>query len=266
MLTPATMRIYLVNLARRPDRLAVMEAMAARLGLGFIRIDAVDAATAPKAEIDRLFAASGPLGEIPPGDKCCLLSHRLFWEKLVASGDDYATVLEDDAVLTPGAAKFLTDASWIPPGVNLVKPEHYGPKGQRILVSDFVGIAPGFKLARLRSRHTGTGGYIISRRAAERLLAVRLFNLPVDHLLFNPNNSPEFSWLAPRQLVPAVLRQQDFIGEKSDIETFRKGFRKFDLTYVKRELVRFGYDLRLLPQQAALALSGQAKLIEIRTE
>lgn len=260
------MRIYLVNLDRRPDRLAMMEAMAARLGLRFIRIPAVDAANAPRAEIDRLFAASGPLGEIPPGDKCCLLSHRQFWEQLVASGEDYATVLEDDAVLTASAARFLTDASWIPPGVDLVKPEHYGPKGQRILVSDSAAVAPGFELARLRSRHTGTGGYIISRRAAEKLLAVKRFNLPVDHLLFNPNNSPEFSWLAPRQLIPAVLRQQDFIGEKSDIETFRKGFRKLDLTYVKRELVRFGYDLRLVPQQLALALSGRAKLVKIRTE
>jgi glycosyl transferase family 25 len=260
------MRVYLVNLDRRPDRRATMEAMAARLGLHIIRIPAVDAASAPTAQIDRLFAASGPLGEIPPGDKCCLLSHRLFWEQLVASGEDYATVLEDDAVLTASAPKFLTDASWIPPGVDLVKPEHYGPKGQRILVSGRTAVAPGFELARLRSRHTGTGGYIISRRAAQRLLAIKQFHLPVDHLLFNPNNSPEFSWLAPQQLIPAVLRQQDFIGEKSDIEAFRKGFRKFDVTYVKREMVRFGYDLRLVPQQLALALSGRAKLVEIRTE
>ncbi len=127
-------------------------------------------------------------------------------------------------------------------------------------------MAPGFALARLRSRHTGTGGYILSRRGAQTLLAIPRFNLPVDHLLFNPNNSPAFAGLAPRQLIPAVLRQQDFIGEKSDIEAFRVGMRKLSWTYARRELVRFGYDLRLLPLQAALALSRRARFIDIRTE
>jgi glycosyl transferase family 25 len=92
------------------------------------------------------------------------------------------------------------------------------------------------------------------------------FDLPVDHLLFNPNNSPAFAALAPRQLIPAVLRQQDFIGSKSDIETWRVRHRKLNWTYVKRELVRFGYDLKLLPQQAAAALTGRARLIQITTE
>ncbi|HEX3754423.1 MAG TPA: glycosyltransferase family 25 protein [Rhizomicrobium sp.] len=260
------MRIYLVNLARRPDRLAAMQAMAGRLGLSLNRIEAVDAASAPLAEMDRYFAQGGPLGEIPPGDKGCLLSHRLFWQSLVNSGDDYAAVLEDDAVLTASAPHFLKDSHWIPPDVELVKLEHYGPRGQGILVSDFTRVRDHFQLARLRSRHTGTGGYIISRRGAEKLLAMEKFNLPVDHLLFNPNNSPVFALLAPRQLIPAVLRQQDFIGEKSDIETFRKGLRKLDWTYAKRELVRFGYDLRLVPQQLALALTGRAKFVRIGTE
>jgi glycosyl transferase family 25 len=260
------MRIYLINLARRADRLAAMQAMADRLGLSLTRIEAVDAASTPRAALDRLFAATGPLGEIPPGDKGCLLSHRLFWQRLLDSGEEQAAVLEDDAVLTGGAPLFLKDAHWIAPGVDLVKLEHYGPKGQRILVSDFMRAREGFVLGRLKSRHTGTGGYILSRRGAEKLLAIEKFNLPVDHLLFNPNNSPIFAALAPRQLIPAVLRQQDFIGEKSDIETFRKGLRKLNWTYAKRELVRFGYDLRLLPKQFAAAATGQAKFIRIGTE
>ena len=35
--------------------------------------------------------------------------YRVFWEKLVASGDDYAVVLEDDAVLTASAPHFLKE-------------------------------------------------------------------------------------------------------------------------------------------------------------
>jgi hypothetical protein len=41
------------------------------------------------------------------------------------------------------------------------------------------------------------------------------------------------------------------------------GLRKFDMTYVKRELVRFGYDLRLLPEQLALLATGKAKFTRV---
>ena len=59
-----------------------------------------------------------------------------------------------------------------------------------------------------------------------------------------------------RQLLPAIARQGQFVGKKSDIEGTRLGLRAFNLGYVKRELVRFGYDLKLLPRQIAALLGG----------
>jgi glycosyl transferase family 25 len=258
------MRIYLINLARRPDRLAAMTRDGAKLGLGLSRIEALDAGqTAPPGE---RFDDAGPLGEIPRGDKCCTLSHAKAWEEFVASGEPYAAVLEDDVVLTPSAGGFLKDAHWIPPDVALVKLEHYGPPGQSVLLSDFQDLGNGFQIARMHSRHTGAAAYILSRAAALRLLTVARFSLPVDHLLFNPNNSALFAALAPWQLLPAVARQQDFIGEKSDIEGWRTGLRQFGWTYIRRELIRFGYDLKLLPRQLALLALGKAKFTRIETE
>jgi glycosyl transferase family 25 len=183
------------------------------------------------------------LGEIPRGDKCCTLSHRMAWEQFVASGEEYAAILEDDVILTPSAEIFLKDKAWIPPGTALVKLEQYGPPGQSVLLSDFKCLPNGFQLARMHSRHTGAAAYILSRAAAQRLLAVTRFAVPVDHLLFNPNNSALFAELMPWQLLPAVARQQDFVGGKSDIEGWRTGLRQFGWTYIQRELVRFGYDL-----------------------
>jgi glycosyl transferase family 25 len=113
----------------------------------------------------------------------------------------------------------------------------------------------------MRSRHTGAAAYILSRDAAELLLATPRFDLPVDHLLFNPNNSKLFARLRPWQLLPTVARQQQ--DAQSDIEGTRVGLRKFDLTYVKRELVRFGYDLKLLPQQLMLLATGKAKFTRV---
>jgi len=149
--------------------------------------------------------------------------------------------------------------------VQVVKLEHYGPPGQRVLLNDLRQVGEDFMLGRMLSRHTGAAAYILSRGAAEALLGETRFNLPVDHLLFNPNNSALFASLAPWQLVPAIARQTEFVGEKSDIDGTRAGLRRWSLRYLLRELVRLGYDLRLLPMQF-MALRRGAKFIAMRTD
>jgi glycosyl transferase family 25 len=192
------------------------------------------------------------------------LSHRRAWEIFVAGGESHAVFLEDDVRLSASAAALLASNGWVPSDVAVVKLEHYGPAGQRVLLDKIRAVGEDFQLGRMLSRHTGAAAYILSRRAAELLLSQTRFNLPVDHLLFNPNNSKLFAQLLPWQLVPAIARQEEFVGEKSDIENTRLGLRAFGWTYVKRELVRFGYDLSLAPRQIA-ALLGGAKFVAIRT-
>lgn len=259
------MKLYLINLDRRPDRLAAMAEEGRKAGLSFTRIAAVDGqAPDAQAPMQRWFAASGPLGPLPTGDRCCTLSHRLTWEALVESGEPYAAVLEDDVRLMPAAAMLLADAAWIPPDADLIKLEHFGPQSQKVLVRDERPLTGGLSLARLASRHTGAAAYILSRRAAQTLLAIERFNLPVDHLLFNPNNSPVFAALKPWQVLPAVARQQAFVGAKSDIETTRKRLRALSPAYVKRELIRAAYDLKLVPRQLWLVATGKARLAGVR--
>jgi glycosyl transferase, family 25 len=238
-----------------------MEAQARWLGLSLNRLEALDANEMGSQDLARWFANNGPLGEIPKGDQCCSLSHRRAWEKLLASGRDYAAVLEDDVALSEQARFILGNTLWVPPGIDLVKLEHYGPPGQSVLLSDFLEIGQGFRLGRMHSRHTGAAAYILSRRAARLLLEIPRFDLPVDHLLFNPNNSRMFAKLRPWQLLPTVARQIE--KARSDIERWRVGLRKFDASYAKRELIRFGYDLKLLPGQVALLLSGKAKFVRL---
>jgi glycosyl transferase, family 25 len=255
------MRTYLINLGRRPDRLAAMIRQAVPLGLSLERIEAVDGQSEEPARVNRWFTESGPLGEIPMGDKACLVSHRLAWEMFLAGGESHAVFLEDDVRLSASAGALLTNNGWIPSDAAVVKLEHYGPPGQRVLLDRMRAVGEDFHMGRMLSRHTGAAAYILSRRAAELLLRQTRFDLPVDHLLFNPNNSKLFDQLAPWQLLPAIARQ---VGEKSDIEGTRLGLRAFGWTYVKRELVRFGYDLRLVPRQIAALLRG-AKFVAVRT-
>jgi glycosyl transferase, family 25 len=166
--------------------------------------------------------------------------------------------------LSPCAGALLGHDGWIPQGIGVVKLEHYGPPGQRVLLTDMRAVGEDFKLGRMLSRHTGAAAYILSREAARMLLAETHFDLPVDHLLFNPNNSRLFARLKPWQLLPAIARQEQFVGAPSDIEGTRAKLRQMSWTYVRRELVRFGYDLKLLPRQVA-ALLGGAKLVAMKT-
>lgn len=258
------MRIYLINLGRRPDRLAAMTVRVGSLGLALERVEAVDAAAVEPGALERWFEEDGPLGEIPRGDKACLLSHRLAWQKFLAGSDAHAVFLEDDVVLSRAAAEILMNDAWIPAGASVVKLEHYGPKGQRVLLTNLRATRDGFKTGLMLSRHTGAAAYILSRPAAELLVAKTRFALPVDHLLFNPNNSALFARLAPLQLLPAIARQEQFVGAKSDIEGTRKPLRALSASYVKRELVRFGYDLKLLPRQIAALLTG-ARFLAVST-
>lgn len=258
------MRTFLVNLERRPDRLAAMTAQLDRLGIAFERFDAVDAKRVDPAELREPFAEAGPLGALSPGDMACTSSHIHIWRMIAQGRDDYAVVLEDDIALAPSAPEFLLSSDWIPKGVGLVKPERYGDANQLIVIGKPRLEVKGRTLAPLLSRHTGTGGYIISREKAAMLATMaEKITLPVDHLMFNPNNSPIFAWLQPWQLLPAILDQQEAVGGATDIHRTREATKPKGMALVKRQLRRNYYDLRLVPRQVAQVLSGQAKVVKI---
>jgi glycosyl transferase family 25 len=258
------MRAYLINLERRSDRLRKMTDQLNALGIPFERIDALDARSIADAELARQFRDDGPLGAIPKGDKCCALSHALAWQAFARSGESHAIVLEDDVAIEPTAAALLHDDAWIPAGVDLLKLERYGPPNQRVLIDERVDIGNGHKIGRLRSRHTGAAAYIMSRRAALMLNEqVDCWWLPVDHLLFNLNNSPLAELLGPHQMTPAIAHQSPALGGHTDIEEWRVVLRHFDWRYVKREIVRAYYELRILPAQIARWLRQDSTLVRV---
>jgi glycosyl transferase family 25 len=258
------MRVFLINLARRPDRLRNMLAQLADLDIATQRVNAIDAKHTSDAVADRNFSAGGPLGPIPKGDKCCTLSHMRAWRAFLASGNSHGLILEDDVALDPQGVALLHDAGWIPPSVGLLKIEHYGPENQRVLLDGMIDAGCGRQIGRLRSRHTGAAAYIISRRTAQQLLSwPGPWTLPVDHMLFNPNNSPLTESLRPYQLTPAMARQSEAIGGATDIDQWREQMRGLSWRYVRREMVRAYYDLRLLPSQVASFATHEAALVRV---
>lgn len=254
------MRIYVINLARRADRRAAMQAQADAAGLALTFCEAVDARSAPM-EVLRSLSEPGPLGALSEGDLCCTLSHRKVW-RMIADGDaPYGVVLEDDVALSEDAGDFLASYDWIPEGTQLVKLERFGNRRHKVVMGPAVAGFGGRRLRRIRSKYVGAAGYVISREAAEMLWReTEIVRLPVDHVLFNPNNSPLFGRLKPLAFEPALVQQG--VNAESDIHGFRLKGRTGDLAYWWRETVRGYYELRLVPLFAALLLTGRGELVK----
>jgi glycosyl transferase, family 25 len=257
-------KTFLINLSRRPDRLRAMSDQFKALGVPYERIDAIDARTTPDSDVDPRFSDDGPLGPLPKGDKCCTLSHERAWQTFIASGEPYAMIMEDDVEISPDAAPLLVDTAWIPENVGLLKVERFGPEHQRVLIGDPLTLPNGRQIGKLRSRHTGGGAYILSRATAQKLFDPRrVWTLPVDHALFNPNNSPLFASLEPYQLTPVIARQTTALGGMTDIDEWRTKFRRMTPGLLRRKAIRAYYDLRLLPAQLWSLALRRGKFVRV---
>ncbi|MEI9996510.1 MAG: glycosyltransferase family 25 protein [Rhizomicrobium sp.] len=258
------MQTYVINLARRPDRMSAMTAQLEALQIPYTRIDAVDAKDEHIPDIETRIARTGPLGPIARGDACCSLSHILCWELFVANSTErYALILEDDVTLRRDCLKLFAELARLPEEVDLLKLECYGGASRQILVGKETRILPEFRVAPLHSRHTGSGAYLISRTLAARLLEdKRLWPFTIDHMLFNPDISPMTAVARPYQLIPAIARQIE-LKTDSDIEEWRIPFRALSWFYIRRELRRTWTGLALLPKQILDVVSGKSRVIQV---
>lgn len=100
-----TPKIYLINLARSPDRLGYMERQLKRMGLAFERIDAIDGKDLTPDRIREL-AVPERVKEWPnlltPSAIGCSLSHVKAYRKFIEDGGNAAIFMEDDVELLEG--------------------------------------------------------------------------------------------------------------------------------------------------------------------
>lgn len=206
------MRCLVINLDRSPERLAHIRAQFEFIGIAFERVEAIDAWDRPELDHMRQNVRYEKRLRLTSGEIACLLSHRACWT-IIAQGDaSYGAIFEDDIVFSSEAGALLGNAGWIPADADIIKLETFfwnpviGRK--RILAG------PHFSLFRLYADHIGTGGYIVSKRAACSLIeATREISVAVDDLVFNPVYQP-----LPRktvyQMVPALCIQDQLLGDE----------------------------------------------------
>lgn len=244
----ASMLTLVINLQRRPDRLAFMAAQLDALGLPFQRIEAVDGSGSD---------ARTHTPDLSTMEHACALSHRSAWQRFLETEHTHCLILEDDVILAQGLKRFLNDPANFPPGVEALRLEtrfmrtRLGP-GRRCRTR-------GFKIHQLHSTHYGAAAYVVTRgfaEAATRELAA--FTHPIDHVIFGAAEACFFP-AAAYQLRPALCVQAELVAGAQDAP-----FARSDLEGPRRARL----DLLPVPQPAPrikVRRSAAAKcLLEIR--
>ncbi len=164
--------IQVINLATRPDRLALISADLHRLGLRFETQLAVDGKT---IEMESEFLSKGEIG--------CFMSHVNSMRRQVEAGFPYCLILEDDAALSPEVdEKYLTEMLMIMKRNNLdilqlgFIEHFYSLSIRRGILEFFIDLLKGrghkdvsgfrFVLGEFRA---GAHAYIINARLAEAI-------------------------------------------------------------------------------------------------
>jgi glycosyl transferase, family 25 len=250
--------VCVINLDRRPDRLAFMARQLDAMGVVWTRVSATDAAAVDDAALAAEVDLETPLIRMGRGSQACAISNFRVFRALAASEAPAALVLQDDSELSPELAGFLRRADWIPPDIGLVQFEKWSRRETSKLLGPPLGAAPvpGREIRRLHSRIGGAGCYLITRDAARRMLAGKArLRFPIDHFLFNLNLSPLSRAVGVAMVCPALARQA--WGQlSSDISPGTRAQGKPLAARLRRGLS----EINLVPAQLSAILLGGARI------
>ncbi len=188
--------VYVLNLARSPERRKFMQDACTRAGVTAEFIAAVDG---------RACHSTGPPRALSKAETALILTHRKAWRRLLAARENFAVVLEDDVHLGEGFSA-LVGSDWAGLSFDVIKLE---TMFQRILV-DRSGVRLGDRrLHRLKSEHLCGAGYVVSREGARKLLrSTRRLDEPVDQTIFG-RRAIRRGEIVAYQLLPAIVVQDN---------------------------------------------------------
>ena len=225
--------IYCINLDERGDRWDHMQCVAEDAGFALTRIRAFGTTDVARMRASGEAAdvvAHGPLSLQQTG---CALSHFACWQALLASDEQAAVVLEDDVMVAEGFAAFLENARW-PEDADLIRieaAEQFATLGN---VQEF-GAADGRRIGRLLSGQSGCGGYILTRKAAKKLVENhRKFDMPVDLYLCHPTLR-WFKDLTIYQVDPAPVRKGCLMRDHAEAGWAQSSIAPDFFNYVPRD-------------------------------
>ena len=199
--------VAVLNLARATSRRKLMEAEAAKAGLTLEFTPCFDWTEHSEAVFDTHCARTSAWGDFYQGHRATTISHSWAWKAFLASDAEYALILEDDVYISPEVREWVRDLSWWPNGADVVKFERWDDPRVVVLLDEAESRFLQRRICRMRTRHMGAAGYMLSRAAATRLQAIQPLPMVIDHLLFNVNYSTFARTAKLYQVSPALVQQ-----------------------------------------------------------
>lgn len=183
-------------------------------------------------------------------ERACFLSHYLLWQKLANSQHEYMIICEDDVVLSSCIHQLLDELPNIIKSYDVSILKFETVKRLVLLSSDCVEYTH-FKLHKLISEHTGTGGYVISKSMAcyfMDLLKNKPIDKPIDNYIFDEKllKIKNIYQTVPAFLIQDCVLNQDNMTFNSDLQIERQrrqnlAGRKYENKLVREFMRLFRY-------------------------
>lgn len=194
---------FFINLDRDGDRRTHMAQCAARMGLDFVRVPAVDLARLAESPSDafRPYRYRNERWTLRPFEMAVFESHRKAWKTFLGTQHAFAVIMEDDMLFAPEFAETVRSLqSGATPVFDLVKLNH---SAQRRRMGPLQHLPSGLALRKIHENIADAGCYLLTRQTAERLLsASQNYCAHVDDFIFSPDRG-----LRSYQLFPPVSAQ-----------------------------------------------------------
>lgn len=169
----------IINLDREHGRWAHISSEAMRVGLRFERVSAVTGLEVPDHLRAKFFESNArmPASLLLPGEVGCYASHLLAYERIVASGLDWALVLEDDVRLSDDFVQTVRETvARLPESWDIVR---LSSRPKRA-VMNLSQLTSGRHLVRYSKLPKQAGAQLVSASGARKLLAEGLRVRPID--------------------------------------------------------------------------------------
>lgn len=212
------MKNYVISLTTAIDRREHINQEFGKQGIDFEFFDAVTPEQTPQL-CQTLGIHLMDNQQLTDGEKACFISHVSLWQKMLDDNIDYMAIFEDDVYLGENAHLIFNEDAWLHKNsLDIVKTETF--LQERKLDQNAIELMDGRKLHLLKEQHFGAAGYILSQKAAQKLLhSIQSLNAnqitPIDVILFE-DFVLKSSDIQVYQLLPAVCIQE-FILKPNDI-------------------------------------------------
>ena len=253
--------VEVINLAASTDRRDRMRKAFVTAGVTPNFFPAVHFREVDEQDLFRYCLPRGPWGRTQPGHMAATISHMKAWERFLSSNSQYCAIFEDDVYVSTELGNWFNDLSWWPCAADVVKLEAWRSKSTKVLLEPILENWLGRSVKKLLTRHMGAAGYMLNRKAAQRLIEARPYNMVIDHVLFNFNASPVSRDLSYYQVVPALVTQGNEPPRSTKMDQAEKiSFSEFFVQETKRGILELAYPISSYWKFA----SGKAKLEKVR--